>query len=120
MILGSAEREILRRSFNSFGAIDLYALHEEFLLSPGQLSRATRQLTSLGLAEVDGLKLKLTTGGLEWIFQNRHDLFLRDRNRHWAEPPEELLRVPVDAAKPYAPRQGAGRKRRYFERLADS
>jgi len=87
----SAEIEIMRNLFASpSGSIDLYELHEEFLLSSGQLANVCRRMAEFGVLEIemeDGfptLLVTITPTGRQWVVRHRKRLFLTPSDRPWA------------------------------------
>lgn len=84
--------------------MDLYKLHEEYLLSPAQLSCTIRKLIEIDAVELNGLLARLTDCGRKWIFAERRRIFLSDRQRYWAYSvgAEPAARMPV--YNPYLPK----------------
>lgn len=84
-------RELLRALYAADAPVDIYILHENYRLSPGQLSRAVRTLTELGVAaENDQGMLSLTANGRNWVLMNRRSIF--SAKPYWKVVPEEFLR----------------------------
>lgn len=111
--IGSAEREILRLLFAASGNyVDLYVLHQRYVLSAAQFSRALRQLEQRGLVEWDCLKARLTEKGTTWLLRNRKAIFL-SVNRPWRDMPDNLKRASVVATEPYLPKL-SGVDRNFF------
>ena len=104
MTYSSFEKEILKALFESGDWVDLYTLHEEYLLSPGQLSYAVRNFARSKIVESDGLLVRLTEHGQKWVFAHRREIFLSDRNRYWAEPLDDGALPPMPVAQPYLPK----------------
>jgi hypothetical protein len=104
VIYYSFEREILRTMFERGDWLDLYTLHEEFLLSPGQLSNAVRNFARNEIIEVEGLLVRLTEQGKKWVFAHRREIFLTDRNRYWAKPFDHDAQPPIPTTQPYLPK----------------
>jgi len=100
----SFEREVLRALFSCPEWYDLYALHERFLLSPGQLAHAVRAYEADGLVESDGLNARLTQKGRVWVFENRRRLFLNEQRRTWADIPSFIRIRSLAPTEPYLPR----------------
>lgn len=104
MPYSSFEKEILRALFERGDWLDLYELHEEYLLSPGQLSYAVRKFDRDEIIDVDGLLVRLTEQGQKWVFAHRREIFLADRNRYWAELSDHKVQTPMPAVQPYLPK----------------
>jgi hypothetical protein len=100
----SFEKEILRSLFERGDWLDLYQLHQEYLLSPGQLSYAVRKFVHNEIIEVEGLLVRLTEHGQKWVFAHRREIFLADRNRYWAEPSDHKMQTPMPVTQPYLPK----------------
>lgn len=98
----SHEREVILALFQANDWFDLYALHEELLLSPAQIVSAVMRLQADGLCEADGMKAKLNNDGVRWVLKNRREIFLRS-GRKWSISP--LVDHPkFDIGEPYMPR----------------
>lgn len=101
-MIQSHEREVILALFQANDWFDLYALHEELLLSPAQIASVLMRLLEDGLCESDGMNAKLNGAGIKWVLKNRREIFMRG-SRTWANSPL------VDAQKigirqPYMPR----------------
>jgi len=99
----SFEREIIRTLFESQDWVDLFDLHERYMLSPGQLSFAVRRLKGLGIIETNGLQVKLNARGRKWVFAHREPLFLRG-NRFWAAQNDQVGDAQLSPLEPYMPK----------------
>src|SRR5690349_6164861 len=104
MMFSSFEKEILRALFECGDWLDLYTIHEEYLLSPGQLSYAVRNFARDRIVEADGLLVRLTEHGQKWVFAHRREIFLSDRHRYWVEPFNDSALPPMPVTQPYLPK----------------
>lgn len=96
--LNTHDREIIRRLFSSKDDINLFEIHTEKKLSPGQIAATLNWMEQAKLIEIDGLKVRLSSHGRDWILRNRRAIFMNIA-RSWAKPtkclPEALnFRVP--------------------------
>lgn len=105
----SIETEILRRSYeNPTGKLNLYDLHRDNLLSPGQLSNACRPLEEAGVITVEdvpeiGPTVTLTPEGRQWVIHYRKQLFMRNDERPWAYPVKSAQGRSIALNEPYLP-----------------
>lgn len=83
MIVDS-EDIIIIKGLMETGTLDLYSIHQRFLLSPAQIVRSLQRLHSIGILEYDAEKAKITEFGESWIIANRKELFLKQKKRYWA------------------------------------
>jgi hypothetical protein len=56
--------------------MDLFELHEEYVLSPGQVLESIERLSAVGYVQRDGLRAKLTDEGRQWVMFSRRELFM--------------------------------------------
>ena len=73
--LQSSDREVISTLFNSTDFVDLFEIHERFVLSLAQILEALERLASLGFVEREALTAKLTKAGREWVVLSRRALF---------------------------------------------
>ena len=101
------DRIILRSLFSSNGELNVYELHKKYLLSPGQISRSLRKLSSLDIIsmDVENAIFEITENGREIILFNRRELFGRPLHKVWQNIPEEMLVAKVEQDMPYLPRK---------------
>jgi hypothetical protein len=105
----SFERETIRVLFASSDWIDIFVLHERYMLSPGQLSHAVRKLAALNVIDVSGLNVRLNSRGRKWVFVNRRMLFMRNEVRFWASRHDPTQHPSISPATPYMPKLKAVR-----------
>lgn len=96
--LNTHDREIIRKLFSSKDDINLFEIHAEKKLSPGQIAATLNWMEQAELIEIDGLRVRLSRQGRDWILRNRRAIFM-NITRSWAKPtkclPEALnFRVP--------------------------
>lgn len=103
MIIGSPEREILRALYEARDWLDLYILHERYLLSPGQLSSAVRKFEAAGIVVSQELKVRLTDRGIIWLLKYRKSIFMSGHSRPWAKIRSNMRKEPIDPFSPYLP-----------------
>lgn len=111
----SNEREVILALFQSGDWLDLYELHEDFLLSPAQVVSVVNFLEGEGLCQVDGINARLTEKGIRWVLGNRRKIFMSSK-RHWSDPHgEDVARLRV--GQPYMPKLGSV-DRNFFHKLS--
>ena len=103
MKFNSAERELLLEAIGMKGWVDIYILHDKFLLSPGQLSNAVRRLEALGLIISDGLLIKMTDLGRRSLVRQRRTVLWANQSRNWVVIPDELQAPTVQPRELYLP-----------------
>lgn len=89
MKLFSEDILLLKELFKT-GKTELYFFHEKFMLSPAQLARSLRKFENEGLLIVKEKQVSLTDVGKEWIFENRKNLFVNEREKYWKKVPENM------------------------------
>jgi len=109
------EREVISALFSAKGWVDLYDLHEKYLLSPGQLVHAARKFDQLGIVEWTETRLKLSDHGRHWVLVNRSTLFLQRSPRFWAIDFDGIVREPSHPSEPYMPKIRAVRAKFFRE-----
>lgn len=115
--MNTHDKLLLKLLFSAGGWADLYALHEQHLLSPGQISNAVRNALNAGIIEVDcDFRARLTEGGKAWVLLNRRAIFLSEAKRKWAHSDAAPTAEVKDT---YAPRLPSLRKidKAFFEKL---
>ena len=107
MDINSEDRIFLKAIFASKESIDIYDIHKEYLLSPGQVSRSLKKLTKLDLVSVDfeAGKALLTENGLIKIVEKRKIFFGSFDREKWRAPPDEMLGEKIEINAPYIPRR---------------
>jgi hypothetical protein len=110
----SSVRELAKALYDGEGLVDLYSLHDRFLLGPAELLRALRVLERIGIVaeECDGV-VKLSVDGRKRIWALRRSL-LSARDRPWATM--ELDRL--DPAAPYLPDLAKVERSFFYAKLA--
>jgi predicted methyltransferase len=85
----SEVRELLRAVYATNSALDLYELHQKYLLSPAQVLRAVRLLAELGIVSVgdNSQSVALTDRGRNWVLANRRRIF--SKHAYWKTVPNE-------------------------------
>lgn len=99
----SSDREVIRFLFASMDWSDLYDLHIEFRLTPGQVLDIVERLVAANFAELDGTKARLTSAGRAWILEARDSIFRGSRQEPWRPSAHEILENPKDQKSPYMP-----------------
>ena len=69
--------------------VNIHSLHVDYHLSPAQLQLSISKFINAGIVCVDGIKLRLTQSGLDWICSNRKSLFLDGKRSFWKNRPED-------------------------------
>jgi len=114
----SSDREFLRFTFSSKDWVDVYELHVEYQLSPGQIIDIVERLRGEGLLEFEGTKARLTAPGREWVLKQRNIVFKSAANEFRAELDESVVLKPtVEIGEPYLPDLPEV-DREFFEALA--
>src|SRR5689334_20346450 len=103
MELSSADKELLLALYSTKDWVDLYVLHERFLLSPGQILSSSERFGKLGVLEADGLRARLTSRGRRWVVEHRNVLLQSGRDRSWTSPSLRPILSRKSAAEPYLP-----------------
>lgn len=110
----SSVRELAKALYEGEGVVDLYALHDRFLLGPAELLRAFRVLKRIGIVaeERDGV-VHLSVDGRRQLWAWRRSLLVA-RERPWATM--ELDRL--DPAAPYLPDLAKVERSFFYAKLA--
>ena len=95
-------RLVLKHLFNSLDYLDLYSLHEQYKLSPGQILAATAWLNKNGYVEQLGTMARLTAEGREWLIRERFWIF-HPNEKPWDEVPDGLRAERIRPNEPYMP-----------------
>lgn len=90
IVFHSEERILLRALFAEPRLGNLYALHEQFMLSPAQLINSINKLVLCGLVVFDGDTVVLKKAGRAWIIKHRKKLFFENTEPYWQMPRSEL------------------------------
>jgi len=98
----SEDREMLKCIYKHAGKLDVYFLHEKFLLSPGQLSRLIRKFTAWNVITEKEGTLYLTELGQKWLLENERKIFC-DVNKYWKECPDIFKAPQLNVGTPYLP-----------------
>lgn len=99
----SADRIIIRKLWISDDGTSPYDLHDEYLLSPGQIAEAIEKFSSLGVINYIDQKIVFSPNGRAWVFDNRFELFCYDLNKTWREVDEKIRVEMIPANIPYKP-----------------
>lgn len=98
----SQHRIVLRALFSESDWVDLYRLHKETLVAPGQIAALLSFMLERRYCLVDGLRARITSSGRAWVLQNRKQIFCKVhaewREGSKSERPYELL-----PSSPYLP-----------------
>ncbi|WP_417463223.1 hypothetical protein [Kordiimonas sp.] len=97
----SHAREIISLLYSNADWVDLYLLHEEKKLSPGQVAETLLLLQSEGNCDFNGVSAKLTTKGRQWVYENRKEIFFNVA-RSWARKTSSS-EVAIAPNEPYMP-----------------
>jgi hypothetical protein len=115
MMIPSHQREVILFLYESEGWVDVYQLHQEKLLSTGQIASVLLDLRESKYCVIRGLSAKLTEAGRNWVVSNRMELFLKV-SRDWAQPlPKNDKSVLPN--EPYLPNLGQI-DRNFYKKLA--
>lgn len=63
--------------------VNIHSLHVEYQLSPAQLQLSINKFVAVGILDVDGVNIRLTKSGVDWIYTHRKSLFLDVNRRFW-------------------------------------
>lgn len=99
----SSDREVVRFLFARQEWADLYELHVEFGLTPGQVIDIVERLVAADFAELDGIKARLTPTGRAWVLEARDAIFRGAGHDSWRPSADELLQTPTGPPSPYLP-----------------
>ena len=87
----SFEIVIFRELGNNTDGVNIYDLHKEYLLSPGQIIAFISKFEKLDLIKFIDFKISLLEKGKTWLIENRKDLFLNSRDKYWMGVPDYFL-----------------------------
>lgn len=73
----------LLKEISKHKKIDIYLLHEKYMVSPLQLIRCLLKFKEINVVDFDNNEIRITPQGEKWIFNNRKVLFLTKRNENW-------------------------------------
>jgi len=112
----SSIRELARALYANEGPVDVYELHERFLLSSAELLSSIQFLQGIGVIseERDGF-VRLSPQGRERIWDKRHEL-LMSRDRPWTAIALDRL----DPAAPYLPDLSKVELSFFYSKVAES
>jgi DNA-binding PadR family transcriptional regulator len=114
----SSDREFIRYVFSSKDWVDVYELHVQFQLSPGQIVDIVGRLRAHGYVELEGTRARLTPAGRDWVLRHRGVVFKSDAVRFRSELEEAVgLSPTIEPGKPYLP-DLSEIDRQFFENLA--
>ena len=99
----SSDREVIRFLFAGMDWSDLYDLHIQFRLSPGQALDIVERLVTADFAELDGTKARLTTAGRTWVLEARNRIFRGSEHEAWRARAHEIPDNTKDTQSPYMP-----------------
>lgn len=99
----SSDREVIRFLFSVDEWVDLYALHEDFRLSPAQILDIIERMVKAGLAEVSGTFAKLTLSGRNWVIDARGQIFFGTNRETWRTDGREINEPRLGLGAPYLP-----------------
>jgi hypothetical protein len=85
----SEVRELLRAAYATDAPLDLYELHQRYLLTPAQVLRAVNMLLEMSVVSVGekGQSIVLTDHGRTWVLANRRKIF--SKSTYWKHLPSE-------------------------------
>ena len=87
-----ADREFIKHAFAAEkSGLDLYLLHERYLLSPGQISRSLRKMLELGLVTYANGRVAFSSRGRVWIVKNRVKIFYAREELPWKKMPSTYI-----------------------------
>jgi len=101
----TTDKLILKAAFQAPGGFDLYDLHVRFHLSPAALFQACTEFERQNIIDREGMKVRLTNYGQNWVLKNRKKIFFTSK-REWTQPSAWHFDEQGDPNKPYLPRLG--------------
>ena len=116
MTIWPEDRIIIRELYQNRGWINLYSIHLNYLLSPGQMGRSVRKLLIYQVIEQKGLNIRFNEKGFIWVLKNKKEIFLTKSNRYWLQLPQDMVKREREKDTPYMPNSGLLSKR-FFSRL---
>jgi len=90
IVIHSEDKEILLALYQEKLGVSMYAFHDKYLLSLGQIARVVRKYKAIGVFDLGKDTLSLTTFGRNWLISNRVVLFNSKRKLHWKKVPNEF------------------------------
>ncbi|PHQ72375.1 MAG: hypothetical protein COB93_00395 [Sneathiella sp.] len=82
----SSEDKIILSHLLKVKSCTLYALHEDYMLSPAQIICSIRNLCAAGILEFDDTAIKLDKDAEKKIFRFRHQIY--SRHKPWRLVPD--------------------------------
>jgi hypothetical protein len=99
----SSDREVIKFLFSGSDWCDLYELHKRFNLSPAQILDIVERLKTVGLAEIDGVRARLTPDGRMWVIAARDEIFFGNGDQDWKHYNQAAAYKSLDTVEPYLP-----------------
>lgn len=102
MSLFSEDIELIKKLLDC-DTVNLYDLHNQFLLSPAQIATAIDRLIDKNHVTLEGMTLKVTEKGKEWLKADASVILASERRQYWRELPSDMLQVQVGVNEFYKP-----------------
>lgn len=102
MNLFSEDIELIKKLLKS-NTINLYELHNDFLLSPAQVATAIERLVANDYVALEGMSLTVTEKGKEWLKGDASVILVSERIRYWRELPSDMLQPQLGIDELYKP-----------------
>lgn len=90
IVIHSEDKEILLALYQEKLGVSMYAFHDKYLLSLGQIARVVRKYKAIGVFDLGEDILSLTTFGRSWLINNRLVLLQSKRELHWKKVPNKF------------------------------
>lgn len=102
MRYNSQQRIVLRVLFSSGDWVNLYHLHKETLVAPGQIAALLLLMLDRKYCEVEGLRARITPLGRIWVLENRKQIFCKVHSE-WRESSRPDKSTEIQPGSPYLP-----------------
>lgn len=101
--LKKSDRLLLNVLIRSENEIHGFTLYNRYHVPPDEISRSIKRLQNWHIVESDGLIVKLTKTGKEWVQKVRFDLY-SPVEKPWRICPQDFKHERLAVNKPYSPR----------------
>jgi hypothetical protein len=97
------DRLLLKVLISSESEIHGFTLYNRFGVPPDEIAMAIKRLQNWNFVESDGLRVKLTKTGIEWVQQVKFELY-SPVNKTWRICPQDFKQDQLKVNKPYSPK----------------
>ena len=101
--LNNYDRLLLNALIRSDNEIHGFTLYNRYRVPPDEISRSIKRLQNWHIIESDGLIVRLTKMGKEWVQRVRFELY-SPAEKTWRICPQDFKQEQLAVNKPYIPR----------------